>query len=67
MKTIPYELLADLVDELLEQRRICFGLYSTISWLFDYGLTVEQIESLGYDIQDIDTALSMQSEEGIDE
>ena len=66
MKTLDYETLADLVDFMLEQRKFCFGLYNTISWLSDYGLTREQIISLGYDEETVDIAMSMDEEDGID-
>lgn len=67
MKTISYDEMADLVDFMIEQRVLCFGRYNTIVWLYDFGFDTGQIMSLGFDIKEIDEALTMyKDDEGID-
>ena len=43
-----------LLNELLEERCNLYGVRNTISWLFDFGLTRDEIVHLDFDEEEVD-------------
>ena len=59
------EFYKSLMNELIDTRIECFGMINTIQWLYDSGVSVTKLWDMGFDEDDIKTAIEKLESEAV--